>query len=57
MLLVNEYKDGANGYYAELYNPLHVAKTVIYVTQTVMGDAVMVSFPLQPLSHRTHSKT
>ena len=39
---VNNFPDGANGYYALLNNPLEVAKTVVYCTQTVMGDTVMV---------------
>ncbi len=39
---VGDFEDGANGYYAVLNNPLEVAKTVVYATQTTMGDAVMV---------------
>jgi len=32
----------ANDYYKKVSNPLHVAKTAIYVTQTLLGDGVII---------------
>ncbi|KAL0945862.1 hypothetical protein HGRIS_012147 [Hohenbuehelia grisea] len=36
-----EFKD-ANAYYARIAHPLHVAKTALYATQTVIGDGVII---------------
>ncbi|KIK61183.1 hypothetical protein GYMLUDRAFT_590960 [Collybiopsis luxurians FD-317 M1] len=35
-------QEGGIAYYADLSNPLHVVKTVFYVTQTILGDGVMI---------------
>ncbi|KAF4573439.1 putative NRPS-like protein biosynthetic cluster [Pleurotus pulmonarius] len=44
----------ANAYYEMISHPLHVVKTALYVTQTIIGDAVVVSGNL--LAHLQRKK-
>jgi hypothetical protein len=38
-------------YYGKISNPLHVAKTLLYGVQTLLGDAVLVSHLAPALVH------
>ncbi|KAL4255312.1 hypothetical protein AB1N83_013908 [Pleurotus pulmonarius] len=38
----NNHPVDANGYYEMISHPLHVVKTIFYVTQTLLGDAVVI---------------
>jgi hypothetical protein len=40
----NAGKITANAYYSDLAAPLEYAKTILYVTQTVLADCVLVGF-------------
>jgi len=39
---VDDVPGGATAYYSNISHPLHIAKTVCYVTQTLLGDCVML---------------
>jgi len=42
IVLINVTPGGASGYYANIAHPLHVGKTALYVTQTLLGDGVII---------------
>jgi hypothetical protein len=46
-LIPSAFHGSPGEYYGVLSNPLHLAKTTIYVTQTILGDSVIVRSPLK----------